>query len=54
MRETTLSASYGTSFGSLRVIKDTSQITLFDVSNKLVDQSGPEYDYTSHNNLKRS
>ena len=45
---------YGTLFGSLRVKKDTCQITLFDVSNMLVDQSGPEYDCTSHNNLTRS
>ena len=44
----------GTLFGSLRVKKDTSQITLFDVSDKLVDQSGPEYDCKSHNDLTHS
>ena len=45
--------NYGMPFGPLRVKKDTRQcyltcqITLFDMSNKLVDQSGPEYDFTS-------
>ena len=29
-------------------------LPLFDVSNNLVDQSEPDYDCTSHNNLTRS